>query len=747
MLGAIAAALLTASALLPLTAIILPMPWLPFAIPMIMVIALVGLVTRAVTRLGVLAPVAQLIAWSIAATAAYSALANDGQHPAPSALWGVIPTPQLIARLPDTVAAAADQIVYGVAPLTANGPLAFVLVAVAGLVAILVDGAAVTARLPIAAIVVAAAIAVIPPVAVTSSASIIAIVWLLASAILLLYATGRRMLPARASAVGAAALVVALAVTPLLPQPVARFETGGGSTSVNASLDLGDDLRHGVRREVLRFATDADAAPYLRLATLTEFDGEEWTRDTGGLLPLARGLETEAYVTSSETARIDGWLEVTALSSSFLPVPASVTAVEGTSGDWQLQPLTGTVHGAPRASEGELVRVTAEMLIPSSERLETAEARPGPLGEDIDPEEGTEMMRAATTLPEGDLATIAATAAEVTSGAANDFDALDALQSWFRGGDFTYSLDAPVAEDFDGSGLDAINDFLDVRAGYCVHFAATFAVMARTLDMPSRVVLGYLPGTRTTSERDGMPVYSVLSDQLHAWPEVFFDDIGWIPFEPTTGLGAETMPDTPQADDENTPSPTPSDDETPDDQTESPDETASPEPTGPDGADGSAPNDEDDTGGASPWAAILVVVAIVALLLAPAAIRLGLHLTRVAAAARGDATAAWRELLATSADAGVPLRAHESPRAFAARLSSDHGAPDDALAPLVHAIERASYAPATSAASAASLVPALHAVRRSLLTTPGRKTLAVVAPRSLLVAVRRRASTNADHTG
>ena len=35
-------------------------------------------------------------------------------------------------------------------------------------------------------------------------------------------------------------------------------------------------------------------------------------------------------------------------------------------------------------------------------------------------------------------------------------------------------------------------------------------------------------------------VYSVTSGQLHAWPEVFFEGIGWVPFEPTNGLGVPT---------------------------------------------------------------------------------------------------------------------------------------------------------------------------------------------------------------
>ena len=82
--------------------------------------------------------------------------------------------------------------------------------------------------------------------------------------------------------------------------------------------------------------------------------------------------------------------------------------------------------------------------------------------------------------------------------------------------------------------------FLDVKSGYCVHYASAFALMARTLDMPSRIVVGYLPGVNTSTVVDGQNVRSVLSGQLHSWPEVYFDGIGWVAFEPTNSLGTAT---------------------------------------------------------------------------------------------------------------------------------------------------------------------------------------------------------------
>ena len=112
-------------------------------------------------------------------------------------------------------------------------------------------------------------------------------------------------------------------------------------------------------------------------------------------------------------------------------------------------------------------------------------------------------------------------AAEVTAGATTDYDRVIALQNWFQ--TFEYSTEVQS-----GHGSNAIENFLQIRNGYCEQFAATFAAMARTLGIPSRVAVGYTPGRCAI---DGW--YSVLGKNSHAWPEIWFDGIGWVPFEPT----------------------------------------------------------------------------------------------------------------------------------------------------------------------------------------------------------------------
>ena len=71
---------------------------------------------------------------------------------------------------------------------------------------------------------------------------------------------------------------------------------------------------------------------------------------------------------------------------------------------------------------------------------------------------------------------------------------------------------------------------LEKGEGYCVHFATAFVLLARAEGLPARYVQGFcIPMVRG----DETPVYS---DMAHAWPEVYIEGKGWIPFEPTPGF-------------------------------------------------------------------------------------------------------------------------------------------------------------------------------------------------------------------
>lgn len=133
-------------------------------------------------------------------------------------------------------------------------------------------------------------------------------------------------------------------------------------------------------------------------------------------------------------------------------------------------------------------------------------------------------------------------AEKVTEDAANRAEKAVLLQEFFTrphtdpelGPDFRYDLSQTKA----GSGMEDLDDFLRTsRTGYCEQFAAAMALMAREVGIPARIAVGFLkPDAGTTP---GTFVFS--AHDLHAWPELFFEDVGWVRFEPTPGsrTGAE----------------------------------------------------------------------------------------------------------------------------------------------------------------------------------------------------------------
>jgi transglutaminase-like putative cysteine protease len=109
---------------------------------------------------------------------------------------------------------------------------------------------------------------------------------------------------------------------------------------------------------------------------------------------------------------------------------------------------------------------------------------------------------------------------------------LQALQDWFRTR-FTYDQTVDYSSAPDPTAM-----FLARQRGFCQQFASTFAVMARLMGIPSRVAVGFTYG-ESTGELDssGRANWVVRGRQAHAWPEVYVDGSGWVPFEPTPGRG------------------------------------------------------------------------------------------------------------------------------------------------------------------------------------------------------------------
>jgi len=135
-----------------------------------------------------------------------------------------------------------------------------------------------------------------------------------------------------------------------------------------------------------------------------------------------------------------------------------------------------------------------------------------------------------------------------------------------------YDLNTPRTPD----GEDFVLYFLTrSRQGYCMHFASAATVMLQSLGVPARYVTGYF--TTVDAESADITV-SVLDKDAHAWVEVYFDGIGWLPYEVTGGSYASadalatTSPDVSQNPETNDAPATPSAQQTNPPDSDNPDE-------------------------------------------------------------------------------------------------------------------------------------------------------------------------------
>jgi len=700
------------------------------------VLVTVGLVVAsglAMRRLGAPAPLVALVqlavagAWLVVTTSA-STLRG-----------GLLPGTATLRDLRLQLGAAHELINNAAPPVIADGGMLLLVAAGLGAVALLVDHLVLTWRVPALAAVPLLAVHVVTmvcaPAGVDGLDFAVSAVALLA---LLLYAPSRSLRGSgpRVAGVGVRIGLVAVSLAVLVPAVLPGLGsgaiyhlgyhtptdegdgtgTGGGSVlTVNDPLvQLRRNLNQPDDVDVLTYRTSDGSRPYLRLSTLEQFDGRRWTAGPRDLQPASdqvpppNGLSADVPRTSvtTEATIADG------LVSRYLPVPYPLSAVQ-VDGDWNVDTRDlDVVATRQRASGGLDYRTTslAPTLTPALLR-----ASSGDIPSDIRTQD--------LALP-GDLpAEVTTTARQVTVDATTGYDRAVALQDWFRA-EFTYDVSYR-----EGTSNGALTRFLADRRGYCEQFAATMAVMARTLGIPARVVTGFLPGTD-----DGQGGATVTAQDAHAWPELWFAGSGWVRFEPTPSARVADPPTyavpTPVVGDSSAPAPVLPAPAGP--QRTAPRQPAEAAPAG------GAVDQPGGTGRSTGLVVTVVAAAVAVLLVAP---HLGVVLwrrrRRAAARARGGVAAAveqaWDEVRSAVVEAGSTWEAASTPRASARRvLATVARQRDDGVAPagvvtatdhLVRLAEQVRYAaPGGPEADPSGMQDDVRAVVRALRAGGERRT-------------------------
>ena len=125
-----------------------------------------------------------------------------------------------------------------------------------------------------------------------------------------------------------------------------------------------------------------------------------------------------------------------------------------------------------------------------------------------------------------------ALANSIRNSSSSRYEAMKQLEAFLR--TMSYSTDCGSLP-ADVSDAESFLDHFLFRSqqGYCVHFATAFVLMANEMGIPCRYVQGY----HVTKDEKGR--FIVRQSDAHAWPEVYFDNAGWVAFEPTPGYSAD----------------------------------------------------------------------------------------------------------------------------------------------------------------------------------------------------------------
>jgi hypothetical protein len=264
------------------------------------------------------------------------------------------------------------------------------------------------------------------------------------------------------------------------------------------------------------FTVRAPAPHRWRLAVLDRYDPVTGWSSSTRLIPSGETLPP-APPTVRSTSPLDQAVTIVALDGPWLPAADRPTRVQGT--DVLVDPDTGVIARVGGTERGLRYEVRSEV---------TAAQTPDC------------TLSVAGALTDADLADpvpseLVALAQRLTQGATSPCERLRRLQAHLTSAEFQFAPEAPT-----GTNLRRILELLELaetrpeattRRGTSEQYATALALMARSLGLPARVVVGFNAGDEVGGIRQVRPEHGF------AWVEVRFEDLGWIFVDPTPASG------------------------------------------------------------------------------------------------------------------------------------------------------------------------------------------------------------------
>jgi transglutaminase-like putative cysteine protease len=282
-----------------------------------------------------------------------------------------------------------------------------------------------------------------------------------------------------------------------------------------------------VTDEVLFTVNGLRAGDTIRLATLDSFNGKLWnvtgpetsTNGSGTFNLVGRTMPAQRFITPDARKNVTFTIETyddVWIPSVGYPTDLEFTAGESTAASDNLRynDATGTAVLTSGLSKGDsyTIDATVQHVVPVAELAD--------------------VPVAAVELPPVDASPdiVTSKAQEYAASAAAPAAQLEAIRIALASTGFlSHGRASDSVASRAGHGADRISELLERNqmVGDQEQYASAFALMARSFGYPARVVMGFAPEVV-----EGRAI-EVTGDDVTAWVEVAFDDVGWVAFNPT----------------------------------------------------------------------------------------------------------------------------------------------------------------------------------------------------------------------
>lgn len=295
---------------------------------------------------------------------------------------------------------------------------------------------------------------------------------------------------------------------------------------------------------------DTSHRSYWRGETRSLYSGDGWDKSNAErqsplrTVELQSPLDQDSRFNLSRRKTIEVTQTVTMVNEQSYPVlfgAYSLTGMESVAEGRSLE----RIQWSPRSSEllwserggrnayPDSYTVVSELPVNGEDELRQAPP--------ADRESFADYLQLPDTVPER----VRQLARDITAEADNPYDQAKAIEQYLQ---MNYGY-TNTPNNNGSDSMDFVDRFLfEIREGYCDYFSSAMAVLARSIDLPTRWVKGFSTGSLEIDGSEMIPfeelgiepgeagVYTVLNSNAHSWVEVYFEGFGWIPFEPTSGF-------------------------------------------------------------------------------------------------------------------------------------------------------------------------------------------------------------------